>query len=214
MTEVTESPPLSGRAGQLVPCPAAIALLLVFAMMPLVLAAGMPLLPEVLRGYLVSLPLPVLVAEFALLFMIFVHPLMISGRGECPRQSAAGICRGLLLGCLAMPFMIAAREVRPLGGADAAWIGLLIVVTGAGAASASLAWGPKGAALCVALCCLPGVIGYVAQDVYPAMSWSMRVCPLAELASAEAGGPSWLAFLPGLVLAVAGLAAGRPKNGD
>lgn len=179
-------------------------------LLPLLLAALYPLLPEVLRIYLPVLRLPLLVVESALVFGLFLMPLF-----KCPGpQEAApvltGLARGLLLGLAALPFALAARIVAPVPIWGVLAGCLLVAVTGAGAAAGGAAFRTRGLAAAIVLTVPPALLGFLAADVCPRLAWLASISPFVAAGAALGGGGGWpLGLLPGIVLMGAGLASGR-----
>jgi hypothetical protein len=108
---------------------------------------------------------------------------------------------------LALPFVLAAQLVQPVGWGGAVGGCLLLAVTASGSAAAAAALGARGTVLSVALCCLTALVGFVAWDVYPRMMWLQGVSPFVAAARVISSGGSWWAgFLPGVALLALGFA--------
>jgi hypothetical protein len=181
-------------------------------LLPMVLAAALPLLPGLARIYLIKLPLVLLVGEAALVFALLLLPLFGSPAGS---PGLSGAAAGGLLGAVALPFLVAARTTSPAGLGYVVLLALLVACTAGGVAAAAAAWGTRGAALAVALSCLPALLAHPARDVYPPLAVLARLCPLeaaAGLASTSGGG--WAGFLPGLVLLISAVALGRKRPSE
>jgi len=201
-TGAQASGPDIGRRDRL---PLLLAVLAAFMLVPLCLAAGIALLPELLRTYVLILPLPVLLAETFTIFSLLVLPLFCAGDRGAGNAGLLGVLRGSLCATVAMLLVVLARVAGPVSTGNLLLIWLLMAVVSSGAGAASAAWGARGALLAIGLSCLPGLAGYFARDVYPAAILLMRLSPIAEIARvAGGGGVGWACFLPGLGLISAG----------
>jgi hypothetical protein len=181
----------------------------------LLAAAGLGLLPGWCADLLRRAGLPVLVGQAALGFSVFGLALFPSPGAERRNPGLTGLGRGAFLGAMALPFVLAARMVSPLPVTAAAGLALLIAVTAAGSAAAGAAYRSRGAAAAAAAVCLPGLLGFLAGDVFPRAAWLSEVSPFVAAAGLPAAGSGWWAgTIPGLGLLAAALACrGRSAGG-
>jgi len=177
--------PLGADGASPAPGPGLLAAAAGALLLPIVLAAAGPLLPGPVSSYLSPGP-------------------------ESVSPALTGLARGLFLGVVALPLVMAARVVWPVGlGALLAGC-LLIAASGAGAAAAAAAFRARGLAAAVVATALPGLLGFLAADVCPPLVSLARLSPFLAAPAALEGAGGWgLGLVPGIALLAAGLLAGR-----
>ncbi len=185
--------------------------------LPIAAGALLPRLPEAGRTYLLKLDLPVLVSASGLFFAVLVLPLFAAPQPEESVPWLTGLARGGAVAALTLPFVAIARTVNPCPWAAVAVCALIVGLTAAGVASAAAAWKSRGVAAAAALICLPGLVGWFAQDVFPALAWLRWLTPFAAAAKAAADphpASWWPGAVPGLVLFALAVALARRPRGD
>lgn len=207
---VADAPPGPSAA----PGPGLLAASVAALFLPMLLAALFPHMPDPAREYLLKLSLPLLVIECALLFALLGLPLFPAPAPGRVNPGLVGLVRGAFLGLVAVPFVLVARVVSP-APLGAALVGCLLVgVTGAGAGAAAAAFRARGLTAAAVLAVLPGLLGFLAMDVFPPLARMIGLSPFyaAHLALASAGG-WWAGFLPGAALLAVGFAVrGRSRS--
>ena len=210
MKAAGEAPAARPPAGHIAPGPALLAAAAAVLLAPIVLAALYPLLPALLRSYLIRLPLPVLEVEFALAFALFGLPLFNAPDADGRSPVLTGLARGLFLGAVALPFLLAARIAWPVPAGAVLAGCLLVAALGAGSVAAAARFGTGGLVLAIALAALPGLFGYLAVDVCAPLVRLGRLSPFVAAEMAARGEAAWgLGLLPGVALLAAVLASPR-----
>jgi hypothetical protein len=190
-----------------------VATALVVPLLPLLLAAAPCLLPEFARCYLPKLALPLLVAESAAVYGILVAPLICRCQAGAVNPGLFGAAHGLVIALLTIPFLGVAGIVAPIGPGTAAILAFIVFAAAGGSIAAATGFGPRGAAVAVGLMVLPGILGYVSQDVFPALAWLEGFSPLRALLSAGSGaGGWWKAPVIGIALIAAAGARAAPRH--
>ena len=185
--------------------------------LPIAFGALLPRLPEAGQTYLLKLDLPVLVSGSGVLFAVLVLPLFAAPQANESAPWLTGLARGGAVAALTLPFVAIARTVNPCHWAAVPVCAFIVGLTAAGVSSAAAAWKSRGVAVAAALICLPGLIGWVALDVFPALAWLRWMTPFAAAARAAADphpASWWPGAVPGVVLFSLAVALARRPQGE